>query len=217
MNCKNHVNRQAYSRCSKCGDYICDECGIMANGETICKSCASEMLGSSKYTSSYTVKKDVNGFFLFCLSCLPGLNYMYMGLIKRGIFMMAAFFGMFAVLINTGSVMAGAIFTIIFFASFFDGFKIRKKLLRGVPVEDSFDDITSAISAHKGGIILFLLFYVALVIVSSFTNRFMHGGVSSVGNVLVTLGLIFLGMSFFKKNSNKNVNEANYVDKRNDY
>ena len=92
-------------------------------------------------------RRHIGGLWIFMLSCLPGLNYMAMGLIKRGLFFMSAFFGIIFLM----STMHSLVFplTILFFASMFDSQSKRRRINNGEYVPDDIDDIIRFVKKYK--------------------------------------------------------------------
>lgn len=62
-----------------------------------------------------------NKFFTFCFSLIPGVVQMYHGLMKRGVSIMALFFGVIAVSATLYLPVLTFLLPIIWFYSFFDG------------------------------------------------------------------------------------------------
>ncbi len=171
MNCVNHIDREGVYSCSYCGDRLCQECSIDADGRSICKNCVKKLSRSvpppppvappRHYTSAPTPppaysRHRPSRLVLFMLSAIPGANHMYLGLMKRGLFVLS----MFALSIYLTSLLGGypaAIIPIIAIASFFDGFNLRRKIIDGVPVSDSVSEITNFLSKYKLYIIGFFL------------------------------------------------------------
>jgi len=104
---------------------------------------------------------------------IPGLNYMYMGLIKRGLLAMIAFFGTIYMGIQLS--MNGFGFGIIFFlaipiiicVSIFDGFRIRRRINAGEVITDNVDDIIAFVRRYRSVIVGLLLVLVAINIFGS--------------------------------------------------
>jgi len=85
----------------------------------------------------------------FLFSLLPGLNYMYLGLMKRGLFFMTFFFSL-SVLIREIriSMFSFTIFMLMCFC-LFDSFRIRRLLRDGFDVPDSIDDVISFYKSNR--------------------------------------------------------------------
>ena len=91
--------------------------------------------------------------FLFCAFLPPGAGYMYMGLIKRGICVMLAFFFLIF-LLTTGlgtmaTVLIGLSFPVIYLACIFDSFCIRRRINTGEVVEDGVGSIVNSLLSNK--------------------------------------------------------------------
>ena len=97
-----------------------------------------------------------SGFLLFLFSGLPGLNYMYLGLMKRGLFFMTLFFSMIFVANELGArLLMFAVFILMCF-SLFDGFRVRRLLTDGYVVSDAADDVIAFFKKHWKAVALFL-------------------------------------------------------------
>jgi hypothetical protein len=100
------------------------------------------------------VRKRVDGALLFLFSvCLPpGGNYMYMGLIKRGLAAMCGFFLLIYLTIVI-SVPMKMLFVfaipVLYFTCFFDGFNLRRRINSGENVDDGVGDIIGGILRNK--------------------------------------------------------------------
>jgi hypothetical protein len=106
----------------------------------------------------YIPRKNINGglLILFSLFFPPGANYMYMGLIKRGLAAMSGFFLLIYLLITSftgGAIALGILFSlslpVLWFACFFDGFHIRRRINDGEVVEDGIGDVLSSLFRNK--------------------------------------------------------------------
>ena len=198
MNCLNHPLRQGVNTCCTCGGWLCEECSNERHGRNYCKSCLVSGSGGSVRHGG----RIPNILLLLLFSGIPGANYMYMGLIKRGLFVLMSFFlciylgGIFNFF---GFVTAGVVIT-----SFFDGLRIRRRFIAGEPVSDDVDDLKAFFSAHK----LPILGITALLIVMEmFQNaaRWFHHGFSSVTILpanphgFLAVAVIALGVYFLVK------------------
>jgi len=126
---------------------------------------------------------------------------MYMGLIKRGLFVLVTFFlciylaGIFNFF---GFVIAGVVIT-----SFFDGLRIRRKFITGDPVSDDIDDLKAFFAAYKTPIIG----VTALLVVMEFVQNtarwaFRGGGVIHHGvnpQAVAAIAVIALGVYLLSK------------------
>ena len=134
--------------CVKCSSVVPTERVVEINGSIICKNCLSKFASKKSGAS----KPHINGFLLLMASCIPGANYMYMGLMKRGLLLMSSFFGLFYLMNEMPRYHSGFVqfvFPVIFIYSFFDGFAKRRLINAGIPVEDGAPDVVDFISKYK--------------------------------------------------------------------
>ena len=115
-------------------------------------------LGYEEYRSDFIIMSS-RKFTLFekisilILSFIPGCGHMYMGLMKRGMFVLSSFFAC--------SYLASSLFfrvfiigfIIIWFYGLFDAYNCRKKIDEGKFVEDSVEDIKKFLLKHRNSII----------------------------------------------------------------
>lgn len=196
MNCYNHPLRQGVNTCSKCGHWLCDECSVEIDGRIYCRSC----LG--KHSDERREKRYPNILLLMMFSGLPGANYMYMGLIKRGLFVLTAFF---LSIYLTAEFFGYAAFVIvgIVITSFFDGLRIRRKFIAGEPVSDDVNDIKAFFSANKLPIIGVTAIIVIMEVIQnaarwvSYGVAYGHGGFRPSG--VVAIAAVALGIYFLSK------------------
>lgn len=170
MVCVNHGTNNGVNTCSKCGNWLCEDCSIDIDGRVVCKKCVAELLGSNsgkRTAEPVTVEKHVHHYehhthhtatggkrrisrlLLLMFSCMPGINYMFMGLMKRGVYALGAFMLAGYCAGTLESPLIGIVAGMIYVVSFFDGFHVRRKLINGEYVEDGFSGITNAILRHK--------------------------------------------------------------------
>ncbi|MDR3238990.1 MAG: hypothetical protein LBT44_02740, partial [Clostridiales bacterium] len=144
MYCRTHPTRSGVCTCSQCGDWLCEECAAEVDGRVFCKSCAQKLspaIPGHTPCHAYT-PRYISWGVLFIFSFLaPGINYMYEGLIKRGLFALSSFFlcAYLAAILNQP--FFGCLIPILWITCIFDGFHIRRKINAGVTVEDSIDDV----------------------------------------------------------------------------
>jgi len=103
MTCRNHPTRAAANTCGQCGDWLCEECTADVGGRIYCAACLQKYWAHEPeesvpepapyYPSRSERPRNVSFGLLFLFSFLPpGINYMYEGLIKRGLFILSSFF-----------------------------------------------------------------------------------------------------------------------------
>ena len=192
MQCKNHPEENGVNTCNQCGCWICDKCSFERGGRIFCPHCTAqpnangvgasggvEPLGmaNSKPGPYGPTLKHVNQsiswgllFFFSVIVPLPGLNYMYMGFIKRGLVAMSAFFGTIYIASQIGGGLAVLfVFSIpvLWMACVFDGFRIRARINAGEVVTDNIDDVTSFIGRNRLVLAGILIILVAINIMGS--------------------------------------------------
>ena len=154
MQCRTHPTTSAYNTCNQCGDWLCEECTVDIQGRLFCRTCLMKMAapGSAPYSvpplppGVMPAKKRVSGGLLFLFSFFfpPGINYMFMGLIKRGL---AALIGFFLIIyfINVSNMpltlLFGLALPVYFLTCIFDGFNIRRRINAGEAVGDNIDGV----------------------------------------------------------------------------
>ena len=144
MKCKNHAARESQNACGLCGDSYCNECLINLGGEYYCRKCLQDQMeddGNQQAESSDQSLIVQSGkksrFWSFILSFIPGVGYMYLGLMSRGLQTMVVFFGSIFVtsFIGFNEIMA-LIVPVVIFYSIFDTQQLVKRINEGNPVED---------------------------------------------------------------------------------
>jgi len=141
----------------------------------------------------------VSGLWIFILSFLPGLNYMAMGLMKRGLFFMSAFFGL--IYLMSGFHFLAFAFVILFFASMCDAQSKRRRINNGEYVGDDVDDIIRFVVKYKTPILVILTFFALSTSLGFGSGGFWHGHWQRSGNFLALLILCFFGWHFIKNRS----------------
>ena len=165
MYCKLHPDITTNERCEDCGVPVCEKCSISLGGKNLCPKCAINFADKPKKARK---RHHVYWGLLFIFSVIipvPGLGYMYMGLIKRGILTMISI----ALLFALGGVLAGSYYSgfplfvgvtitliacIIALAVIFDGFRIRRLINDGETVEDDLNDVAEFLYKHRGLIVI---------------------------------------------------------------
>jgi len=187
MYCRNHPTKTAANTCSHCGDWLCEMCTADVGGRIYCGACLQQhWVGHETppappksppyYAPRHEGRRGVSfGLLLFfSLFFPPGVNYMYQGLIKRGLFFLSGFF----LLIYLASALNGVIFglaiPVMVITCAFDAFRIRNRMLAGETVADSVDDVLGFIKRYRTFIVLFLLVIIGLNVLDSISFAFRH-------------------------------------------
>lgn len=157
MACQFHPDKPVAASCRECGALICEACAVELNERTICKQCIERLYKEGRTTSGestssrtihHTRERFVSPMLVFLFSAIPGAAHMYMGLMKRGVFIMGAFF-LSAALTSYSHGIVGMIIPIIFIMSFFDANNIRRKINRGECIEDEIEGIMGFLHSNK--------------------------------------------------------------------
>jgi hypothetical protein len=194
MNCRYHPTKAGLNTCSVCGQWLCEECSIDVNGRVYCKECLKREYEAPHYVHARPAAAKVpSRFLLFLFSfIMPGANYMYLGLIKRGLFIMSSFFLLIYLAAQLSSVLFGLAVPVLIVTAAFDAFRIRKEIVAGKIVEDGVDDIIGTIVSHKAAFVTGGAFLLALSLLD-WLGRFNYRGHSSKSLVcLVIAGLVTL-------------------------
>ena len=164
MQCRNHPEENGVNTCNQCGSWICDRCSFERGGRIFCPACASQQASEKREAPPDRsrishVGRSISWGLLFFFSIvipLPGLNYMYLGLVKRGLVAMGTFFGLIYMIIqlsisNTWPLGIMFIFAIpiLWLACTFDSFRLRERMNRGEVVTDNIDDIIAFIRRNR--------------------------------------------------------------------
>ena len=209
MQCKIHPEENGVNTCNECGSWLCDKCSFERGGRIFCPSCAAQqgsgsapaVLGTGHRPSPSHVDRSISWGLLFLFSViipLPGLNYMYMGFIKRGLVAMSAFFGsIYLVTLLGGSLSLIFVFAIpvLWFACAFDGFRLRARINAGEVVTDNIDDITSFVHRNRTALIGLLLLILAINVVGGVVPTL----VNLLRRILPVLIIIWATCALFRR------------------
>lgn len=144
MKCVNHPEREVFNNCSICEKGFCNDCLIELGGNYLCKKCLAEKCGidiSNTVNHEQKVKTVVaekkSKLWTFLFSLVPGVGYLHLGLMTRGLHTMILFFGSIFVasFIGFEELMALVVPVVVFY-SVFDTQQLVKKLNEGIEVED---------------------------------------------------------------------------------
>ncbi|MDR1532809.1 MAG: hypothetical protein LBS62_11635 [Clostridiales bacterium] len=227
MYCVNHNDRTAVNTCSKCGAWLCSECSLEIDNRYVCKNCVAEaMRASESYGPAGPRRPEIpvteggrrhfswGLLFLFSVFGPPGISYMYLGLIKRGLFVLSAFFAAAFLTATFSEPILGFVIAIIYFGAIFDSFNKRRLLNAGINVPDSVEDYLGFIKRYAIPIIIVIGIVIglnALNGVGYFLNRAFRDGYgtfyysrhSGISFGLALLVGLFLLIKFLRKRSSK--------------
>lgn len=131
MKCSYHPEAEAVDICPACHRPVCDQCAVSLSGKNFCRACLESRVAR---LSSPAGKSR---FWAFILSLAPGLGYMYLGLMKRGLQTMILFFGtIFVSSIARLDALMAFVLPVLIFYSVFDTQQILRKMNEGQAVED---------------------------------------------------------------------------------
>lgn len=135
MNCSHHPEKKAVTVCGLCGTAYCAECLVNLGDQHYCKDCLAA--GINKAGSMVVSKDRKSRFWAFVFSMVPGVGYLYLGLLNKGLQTMTLFFGTIFVasFIGFGEI-TGLVVPVVMFYSIFDTQQLVKSINEGIPVED---------------------------------------------------------------------------------
>ena len=207
MPCINHHNQNGVNTCCQCGEWLCEVCSVDVNDRFVCKSCiAKNMLsktnghgarvsGPSAFAGHRAPPRYASGcLLLICSFIVPGANYMYLGLVKRGLFVMSAFFAIiFAITASHHFPQLLVVFLflsilVLWFTTFFDAFAKRRLINSGIHVPDNVDDILGFVKKYKVLLIIFAVVWLALAALSA-ASRFIPVLAVIIGVYLIVKAL----------------------------
>lgn len=184
MHCKYHQNIKANNICHMCKSPLCEDCVLEINGKVYCKDCLLQNKNLKNEIINTLPNQDAkiqtkNGLLTLIFSALPGCAQMYLGLYKRGILILMFFMASLGL---ENPILAIPILAF----SFFDGFRIKSNLEKGIYQEDNLNDIKSFIKENK--VFIFILALIIVVpIIFEFLEEFFEdifGGFSGFLNRL---------------------------------
>jgi len=160
MTCKTHPEKSAADVCSHCGNGLCEDCIVNTQGKKFCRPCLAVLANEPPLEERAGRAHDgappqhgrIMWGLLFLFSFLPGANYMYMGLLKRGLAVMSVFFLLIFMVSSTNmplQLMLIFAIPVVFITSFFDGFNLRRRINAGEEVRDDIGDALNSILQNK--------------------------------------------------------------------
>lgn len=141
MKCANHSEREPVTTCGLCGESFCDECLVSLGDRCYCKRCLSEKVGgpgdAEEHERVMVSGEKKSRLWAFVFSVAPGVGYLYLGLMNKGLQTMLLFFGSIFVagFIGFEEIMA-LVAPVVVFYSIFDTQQLVKSMNAGIPVED---------------------------------------------------------------------------------
>jgi len=206
MQCRTHPERNATDTCNHCGNSLCNDCAVGTQGRIFCRPCLAVLAQTTPehtdhstphdyHTHAHTHNKVMWGL-LFLFSFLPGANYMYMGLLKRGLATMTCFFLLIFMITSVSMplrLMLIFAIPVLVLSSFFDGFNVRRRINAGEEVRDDIGDVLNSILRNKF-LSTFILVVIAVTIIVT-----VLGIISSILSTLFPLLVVGLGIYVIMK------------------
>ena len=168
MQCRTHPTTSAYNTCNQCGDWLCEECTVDVQGRLFCRGCLMKLAAPEADGHPVPPARPAGRqiswglLFLFSFFFPSGVNYMFMGLIKRGLAAMCGFF-LIIYLINISNMpltlLLALALPVYVLTCIFDGFNIRRRINAGETVGDNIDEAINFMRRNKyaGWIIIAIL------------------------------------------------------------
>lgn len=133
MKCVHHPEVEAEALCAICNTAVCQECCVNLKDREYCRPCLEEKVEKL----NYDLNKNVNMFWAFVLSLIPGVGYMYLGLMNRGLQAMIIFFGsIFLAAMTHLDALLSFVLPVVLFYSIFDTLQLARQLREGLHVTD---------------------------------------------------------------------------------
>jgi len=133
LKCVQHPEAEAEVLCAICKAHLCPECRITLKGADYCRACLEGRVEAPDGAAA----KNKSVFLSFILSLIPGVGYLYLELMNRGLQTMILFFGTLFVAAMTGiEPLIPLVAPVLMFYSIFDTLQLSRRMREGVPVED---------------------------------------------------------------------------------
>lgn len=229
MDCRNHPAKTAVNTCGHCGDWLCEVCTADVGGRVYCASCLQKhWIGHDAPPKAPPVyrpplhesrKRVSGGLLLFFSFFPPGINYMYVGLMKRGLFFLSAFsLSIYLAATIDGLIFGGLILPIMWITCIFDAFRIRGRINDGENVPDSVDDVLGFVKKYRGIIALLFVIILGLNLLGSLNRAFFsfphYYSIAHIFNRKLLPVLVFFGGLYLIVSSGKRVKSTTIVDHR---
>ncbi|MCL2203897.1 MAG: hypothetical protein FWB88_08160 [Defluviitaleaceae bacterium] len=200
MQCRTHPAAQAVNTCNTCGEWLCEACTTHIDGRLFCRACLAQVKGYDAPCAPEAKPpffRRVRWGLVFIFSFLPGANYMYMGLIKRGLAAMCGFFLLIYLLtLVSGSILGGPLtlllslsLPVVVLTCAFDSFNIRRRMLAGEVVNDNIDDVIGFFARNKKILIMVVLLCVGLGVAGSLVSALVRPLRHLIPLLIIGLGI----------------------------
>jgi len=160
LKCANHSERDSAAKCGLCGNNFCEECLVRFGAADYCRECLEKKMKEVKVSAgpdynntqaAVRTKDKKSRFWAFVFSLVPGVGYLYLGLMNRGLQAMVLFFGSIFVasFIGFGEIMT-LVAPVVVFYSIFETQQLVKQINAGeLPEDKQFFDYKSISFSHK--------------------------------------------------------------------
>ncbi len=147
MKCVHHEEQEAVAVCLTCHQPVCGTCLIELGGKQYCRACLEKQVVDKAVAGL----RGKGSFLAFILSLIPGVGYLYLGLMRRGLQTMVVFYGtiFLAAALNFEEITA-LVLPVILFYTIFDTLQLLKQINDGQQVEDKLLFETGSLEARKG-------------------------------------------------------------------
>jgi len=175
---------------------------VDVQGRQLCRGCLSKLAAPAEPHSHTAGPSSMPGgrriswglLLIFSLFLPPGVNYMFMGLIKRGL---AALVGFFFMIYIVGvsqwplTMLFGMAIPIYVLTCIFDGFSIRRRINAGEFVPDNINEVITFLRRNKyvGWILLAI---VSLSVLGSVVGIFIRLISWLMPSLIIVIGLYLL-------------------------
>lgn len=133
MKCVNHDSQEASAICSICHRPICETCLVELSDRQFCRTCLEKRIEETPRAESGGKRP----FLAFLLSLIPGVGYLYLGLMQRGLQTMLVFYGaIFLAALANFAVITALVLPVTIFYTVFDTLQLLKRMNEGQPVAD---------------------------------------------------------------------------------
>lgn len=207
MNCVNHPANESSEQCRICGKSYCGECLVKLGDSSYCKNCLTDKLQTQNprnYEGQEVTAESKSRFWAFVFSLVPGVGYLYLGLMNKGLQTLILFFGsiFIASFIGFEQLMA-LVVPVVMFYTIFDTQQLVKSMNAGIPAEDTpFFDIKK-IPITQNWIAYTLIVIGVLAIFNNILPSFPYWW--QVKRMIPPLVIIGLGIAILYRNTKKEI------------
>ena len=172
------MHKDKYS-CVRCDSDVETRFAVEIDGQIFCKHCLNEFTNS--YSTKSLPKRRISTFCLIALSSIPGANYMYMGLVKKGLAYLILFFSV----VMLGSYLHPFVITIpiIYIYCFFDCLEKRRSIHMGISIPDDASELTNFLLRYR----LPTIYIVAILLVFDFFRSVNYARTDEYQNFLLAI------------------------------